>query len=342
MRITLWLFAALLIMVNGGFSCSETASLHIGFYNVENLFDTIDDPTTFDGQFLSDSAYDWNTDKYTTKINNLATVITSMRDGRPPDFLGLCEVENRTVLEDLVKDEKLKKLNYNIAHIDSKDARGIDVAALYNPKALKLVELGVKSVDLSMYDERTRDILWVKMTSIQSEEVFYFLVNHWPSRRGGLAESEPKRRQAAKSLLELKDSLIKSDPKANLVIMGDFNDEPTNVSITEELGAVSAAEGISNTQVFNAMWALKESGKGTYCFRGNWNMLDQLMVNGNLLNGKTWDYQPNSAEILDSKWLRQGEGKYEGYPLRTFGGRKYLKGYSDHFAVSILLLSSTP
>lgn len=317
-------------------SCTKEHYIGVGFYNVENLFDTLDDPKTFDGEFLPDSSRQWNTEKYTTKLNNLATVITSY-SGEHPDFLGLCEVENKHVLEDLIKTEKLAPLGYEIIHVESHDARGIDVAALYNPEKLKLVYVGATTVDLSAFDEVTRDIVWAKMTSLYKDETFYFLINHWPSRRGGLETSEPKRIQAASALKRLKDSLLTSDPDANLVIMGDFNDEPTNKSIMTELGALSRPDQISNTQVFNAMAPLKQQGKGTYCFRGNWNMLDQIMVSKNLLDNKTWQYRAQSATIMDFDWLKQSDGDYAGYPLRTFGGRHYLAGYSDHFPVSVIL-----
>ncbi len=310
------------------------ARIDVAFYNVENLFDTIDDPNTFDGQFLPDSMYQWNTDKYESKLEHLASVISGLANGRTPAFVGLCEIENRFVLVDLMHTGRLDDTQLGIIHVESKDARGIDVAALYDQKQLKLLNYGIEEVDLSAYEEKTRDILWAKMKRRGFNDVFYFVVNHWPSRRGGLAESEPKRVEAAKSLKSVIDRIHRDDPDANVVIMGDFNDEPDNKSISDVLGASDTADKISNTQLFNAMSALQDKGEGSYCFRGNWNMLDQIIVNGNLLDGKKWEYNRGSAYIHAADSLRQGPGKYEGFPLRTFGGRKYLNGYSDHFAVS--------
>lgn len=310
----------------------------VGFYNVENLFDTIDDPNTFDGEYLPDSMRQWNTDKYQTKINNLAKVISSFEGFNTPDFLGLCEVENRKVVEDLVAADAIKAMNYQIVHYESKDARGIDVAGIYNSNKLTLVASGIKRVDLDSFQEITRDILWAKFDAKVGNETFYFLVNHWPSRRGGLEESEPKRMQAALTLKMLKDSLLQSDSTANLVILGDFNDEPVNKSITETLGAKSNPNEISNTQVFNAMSELDKQNDGSYCYRGTWNMLDQIMLNKNLVDGKTWSYNEKTIKINNPEWLRQQDGDYKGYPLRSFGGRKYLAGYSDHFAVSCILV----
>lgn len=337
MQKSFWLFASLLFITCVCTTCKKVGYLSVGFYNVENLFDTIDDPSTFDGQYLPDSSLGWNTDKYNTKLQNLAKVISSFHEGHPPVFLGLCEIENRKVVEDLVAQPLLKEQHYRVVHVESKDARGIDVAAVYNPDMLSLISYGVKPVDLSEFEEVTRDVLWVKMKSTYNGETFYFLVNHWPSRRGGLEKSEPKRAMAARSLRELTDSLLTADTKANLIVMGDFNDEPTNKSITEVLGAQSAPTEISNTQLFNAMAPLKEQGKGSYCFRGNWNMLDQIMISSALVDDEEWSYREASAQIMDHNWMRQADGNYKDYPLRTFGGRKYLAGYSDHFPVSIIL-----
>ena len=321
-------------------SCKEPHYMGVAFYNVENLFDTIDDPETFDGEYLPDSFRQWNTERYNTKLNNLARVITTFDGQYAPDFLGLCEVENKLVIEDLLKTKLMSDLGYEIVHYQSSDVRGIDVAAIYNPKKLTLVESGVQWVDLSEFDEITRDILWVKMTSVIGDETFYFLVNHWPSRRGGLAESEPKRIQAASTLKLLKDSLLRKDPTANVVVMGDFNDEPDNTSVLTTLNTTDNAKTISNEQLFNAMSRLNEKKKGSYCFRGTWNMLDQIMINNSLMDGKSWDYVANSAKIRDDKWLKQASGDYKNYLLRSFGGKTYLAGYSDHLPVYVILKRS--
>ena len=303
-------------------SCKEPHYMGVAFYNVENLFDTIDDPETYDGEYLPDSFRQWNTEKYKTKLHNLAKVITTFDGQYAPDFLGLCEVENKTVVEDLLATNPLNKLKFELVHYESSDARGIDVAAMYNPKKLTLVESGVQWVDLSEFEQITRDILWVKMKSVVGDEDFLFFVNHWPSRRGGLAESEPKRIQAAKTLKRLKDSLVKLTPNANVVVVGDFNDEPDNKSVLTELNTSGDYKTISNEQLFNVMSRLNDKKKGSYCFRGTWNMLDQIMVNDNLLDGKSWEYVGKSAKIRDEKWLKQASGKYKNFPLRTFGGKK--------------------
>jgi predicted extracellular nuclease len=337
MRKTVLLFGVIVVISLIYSSCKEVNYLGVGFYNVENLFDTIDDPETFDGEYLPDSAKGWNSDKYTTKLNNLAKVISTFDGEYAPDFLGLCEVENKAVVEDLIATAAMKPLGYEIVHHESSDRRGIDVAAIYNPKKLELIESGIQWVDLSEYDQITRDILWVKMKSKVGNELFYFFVNHWPSRRGGLAESEPKRIIAANTLRQLKDSFLKQDPSSNIVIVGDFNDEPSNTSVLTTLNTSGNAKSISNEQLFNAMTKLDDKKKGSYCYRGNWNMLDQIMVNNQLLDGKSWECVVNSGTIRDDKWLKQASGDYKNYPLRTFGGRTYLAGYSDHLPVYVIL-----
>jgi predicted extracellular nuclease len=329
-RMKIFLKFIFLFIVLSAVSCSKNGVITVGFYNVENLFDTIDDPNTFDGEFLPDSAKAWNTDKYNTKLLNLSTVISDLNGGTP-DFLGLCEIENKLVIQDLIKTPLLRTAKYKIIHEESSDLRGIDVGAIYNPKVFKYIEHGMEKIDLSEFQQITRDILWVKLEAKQTQENFYFLVNHWPSRRGGLEESEPKRIKAAQTLAALSARLIKEDPTANIVIMGDFNDEPSSHSLQ------TVASETSNAQLFNLMADLEKNGKGSYCYRDDWNMLDQIIINSNLQDNKTWRYVANSVQIKDNEALRQHSEKYEGYPLRTFGGRNYLAGYSDHFAVSIQL-----
>jgi predicted extracellular nuclease len=315
-------------------SCDHADYLSIAFYNVENLFDTIDDEITIDEEYLSSSSKNWDKEKYQSKLSKLSDVISTMVNKGAPDFLGLCEVENKLVLEDLIATPKLKKTNYSIVHYESIDPRGIDVAALYNPLKFSLVESGTKRIDLSEFDVVTRDILWVKLKPKEGKE-FYFIVNHWPSRWGGKVESEPKRMAASYTLAALCAELQEEDSNAQLIIMGDFNDEPMDSSI--RIGLKATGDETSNTQLFNAMAQLKKDGLGSYNYRGNWNMLDQVIINGNLRDGKGWDYISNSAQIMSPEWMRQHSEKYEGYPLRTFGGSNYLNGYSDHFPVYILL-----
>lgn len=319
-------------------SCQTTTTASIGFYNVENLFDTEDNPDKIDEQFLPTGDYKWDDKRYQSKLENLATVISKMSKGSSPDILGLCEVENRRVLEDLIQQEVLKENAYAIVHFESPDARGIDVALLYKKAMFKEESADKMIVDLSEYGERSRDVLHVALaTKGKKKETIHLIVNHWPSRREGKDASEPKRVIAAKAACAVRDQILESDAKANIVIMGDFNDEPFDKSIREVVGTTEDFEKVSAQMMYNPMARLKQAGLGSYNFRGNWNMLDQIIVSEALLDGKGLEYEKHSANIFSPDWMRQHGGKYDQYPNRTFGGRKYLNGYSDHFPVSIQL-----
>ena len=212
------------------------------------------------------------------------------------------------------------------------------MALMYNSYLFKKLDSRKVKLDLSEYDDTSRDILMVKFKAKLAEKTtIYVLVNHWPSRREGKATSEPKRVKAAKTLDGIRDDILKEEPNAHIVIMGDFNDEPFDKSIKETLATTVELDQVSQEKFYNPMGRLKQAGLGSYNFRGNWNMLDQIMVSGSLMDGAGLDYEMHSANIYSPEWLRQHGGKYEGYPLRTFGGRKYLNGYSDHFPVSIRL-----
>lgn len=326
----------MIIMLSLLSACKPDSVLTVAFYNVENLFDTLDDPETVDEEFLPSAERMWNSERYTNKLNHLSKVISSLVEGHSPDVLGLCEVENRQVVDDLIHQASLMSKPYAIVHEESRDVRGIDVAAIYDSVKLHLVSHGTVQVNLVEFEEITRDILWMELEDRKTHESFYFIVNHWPSRRGGEAESEPKRMKAAEVLNQLVRKLQQEDSEAAIVICGDFNDEPTNRSIRETLGAEWKSDS-TNAQLFNAMGPLKDEGKGSYCYRGDWNMLDQLIFSSGFQDGKGWDYLPKSATIHGPEWMRQHSDEYEGYPLRTFGGRTYLNGYSDHFPVYAVL-----
>jgi endonuclease/exonuclease/phosphatase family metal-dependent hydrolase len=317
-------------------SCKTTETATIGFYNVENLFDTKDNPNKIDEQFLPEGDYKWDETRYSNKLDHLADVIAKMSKGESPDILGLCEVENREVLEDLVNQKLLKSSGYSIVHFESPDARGIDVALLYKSDLFKKKSANKVKLDLAEYGENSRDVLYVELqTKGKNKETIHLIVNHWPSRREGKAKSEPKRMLAAKTARGIKDEIVAKDPEACIIIMGDFNDEPFDKSILEVVNTTESFDQVSREKMYNPMARLKQAGLGSYNFRGNWNMLDQIIVSEALLDGKGLEYEKHSADIFSPDWMRQHGGKYDQYPNRTFGGRKYLNGYSDHFPVSI-------
>ena len=319
-------------------SCEEkhTGDASVAFYNVENLFDTQDDPTTYDEQYTPTSDRKWDNEKYATKLQNLAKVISQLADNKAPTFLGVCEVENKSVLEDLVKEPLLVQQNYGIAHIESPDERGIDVGFLYNKSAFKVKTIEAVQPDLSKYDDKTRDILHVTGKATNGETL-HFIINHWPSRGEGRAKSEPKRIQAAKALNSITSGIYDSEQSPKIFVMGDFNDEPSNKSITETVN-VSCSESLTEEQqLFNAFCDLENEDKGSYRYRKYWDMLDQIMVSKAVLTDTAGiHFTPNSAAIKAEPWMIQ-TGKYAGFPLRTYGGRNYLGGYSDHFPVYISL-----
>jgi predicted extracellular nuclease len=313
--------------------CQKEEAFLVAFYNVENLFDTIDEPNKFDEQYLPTSELKWDSKKYNSKLSNLSKVISSLGEGQSPAILGLCEIENLKVLEDLRQQSLLADQHYEIIHFESMDARGIDNALLYNPKKFKVFQSGYERINLEAFDDTTRDIIWAKGI-LNNGDTMIVMVNHWPSRREGKSESEPKRRMAAKTLYELAQTMENIHPGAAILMMGDFNDEPADLSMVEDL---KAGNNLFEFSYYNLMDSLDRLEKGSYLFRDNWNMLDQIIVNQALLDGRSADVVKSSVRIKDDEWLKQHDPKYEGYPFRTYGGRKYLDGYSDHFAVYVSL-----
>jgi len=306
----------------------------VAFYNTENLYDTINDPSVDDEEFLPNGKNKWNGEKFEKKIKNLAKVIDSLGDG--PSILGLSEVENRYVLEVLVESKKLKKKDYGIVHENSIDKRGIDVAMIYKKADFKPLFHKMARVSLENEpDFTTRDILIVK--GLLLKKPIYIFVNHWPSRRGGEDESKPKRIAAAKTARFSVDTIIKSNPNANIILLGDFNDEPTDSSLSEYLKACDSPE-TKDLSLFNAMAPLAKAGDGSHSYKEHWGMLDQIIISKNLLAGHSdLAYKLNSAHVYRPVWMHDKYSKHPGAPYRTYAGPKFIGGYSDHFPVFIKL-----
>ncbi len=311
----------------------------VAFYNLENLFDTIDSPNTNDKDFLPDGRYAWTSEKYQNKLEHMSYAISQIGGTFAPEgpaVLGVSEVENRGVLEDLVKMPSLKEQNYGIVHYDSPDRRGIDVALLYNPKHFKVINS--ESYRLNIETDtafRTRDQLMVE--GLLDGDKIYVIVNHWPSRYGGEALSRPKRLAAAALTKKISDSILAKDINAKIIIMGDLNDDPTNESCKETLGAKASPKKVSEGELFNTTWPLFKKGIGSLAYRDNWNLFDQIIISSGLLNAEE-GYKFYKAYIFNKDFLIQQEGRYKGYPLRTHAGGNYLNGYSDHFPSYIYLL----
>lgn len=309
-------------------SCSKNPlkrKATIVFYNTENLFDTIDDPKINDEEFLPQAEKHWNTQKYDKKINDLAHVISSIDTLELPELVGLAEIENQRVLEDLIHTKYLSKGHYQIVHVDSPDKRGIDVALLYRKDEFKVISFEAIHVDPGF---ATRDILHV-YGKLDGDKIHLF-VNHWPSRWGGQEQSEPNRIVAAKTLKKKVDEILSANPNAKIIIMGDMNDEPDNKSLSEVLAAKSPA---SKAELYNLMIPLDEQNKGTYNYRGNWNMIDNLVVSQSVLHGKGFIVSDKLGEIFHAKWMEYTNKNGEMSPSRTYGGPNYYGGISDHFPV---------
>lgn len=321
------------------FSIHAQKNLWVAFYNQENLFDTIDDPHKNDNEFLPDAKNGWNTEKYTNKLEHMSKVIASMNEGKGPDILGMCEVENSAVLADLTKNHQLAKMNYKFVHFEGPDERSIDNALIYQSKKMTLVSATPYPIVFAENPRsKTRDILLVKLKHTKTKSDIIVLVNHFPSRLGGEKESEPKRINAGKILQAIYDSIAKADPNTPVVMMGDFNDEPSNTSMREALITKGHTTDLKNHDLFNAMYEMEEKQMGSHLYKGQWHALDQIIMSNNLINCTAKIcYHPNSVTIYKQEWMLETTGKYSGSPLRTFGGQKYLNGYSDHLPVYILL-----
>lgn len=308
-------------------------------YNVENLFDTIDDPNKNDNEFLPDSSNHWNSDRYQKKIRDIARVINAVNKNELPELLGLMELENSRVLQDLISNKLLQPGDYGFVHEESPDERGIDVALLYRKNEFQY--LGHEKIPIIFDFEpetKTRDILYVK-GKIGQGEILHVFVNHWSSRRDGEELSEPKRLFTAGILRAKLDAVFKKDKDAKIVILGDFNDEPSNKSLCEILMASNNPYPKNKNELYNLMFDKHLLGMGTYFYRGNWNMLDNLIISGSLLNspGK-FEVSGDGGQIFQARWMMYDNVKTgEMTPNRTYGGSNYYGGISDHLPVYLIL-----
>jgi hypothetical protein len=312
----------------------------IGFYNVENLYDTIDAKDVDDFEFTPQGSNKWTSARYYKKLDNLAEVISQMGTDVSPDglaILGLAEIENRKVVEDLVATSKLKSRKYEIVHYDSPDKRGVDVGLIYQPQYFTVENSKAYKLQLPNDPEfRTRDQLLVS-GKLHGEEV-HVLVAHWPSRRGGEKKSRPLRVEAAKLSRHIMDSIALIQPEAKIIFMGDLNDDPVNVSVRETLKAKGDKLKVQDGELFNAMESYYHKGIGTLAWRDSWNLFDQLILSKSLLPTDFSNWQFYTSKVYNKAFLCQTEGSYKGYPLRTFAGGNYAGGYSDHFPVYLILL----
>lgn len=294
--------------------------IKVGFYNVENLFDTLDTPNKNDEDFLPSGKYNWKSERYNEKISHINKVIGEIGS---PSILGFCEVENAIVVRDIINHGALKS-NYGLVHAESLDKRGIDNAMIYDSTLFQLEDKGIIRIDMPDTSYKTRDILWAKLS--YKKDTILCMINHWPSRRGGQEASEPKRMLAAQAARKYIDSIQEVNSDIIILFMGDLNDYPNNNApklIAEKLSPMIS----------------EESGEfgGTHSYRNEWGVLDHIMISNNLFDNETIKVIDESGKITSAEWMKE---TYKGniVPFRTYGGTKYLGGYSDHFPVTISLI----
>ena len=311
----------------------------VGFYNLENLFDTIHDKGKNDYEYLPDGTNKWGTLKYTNKLKNMATVLNEMGTDVSPvgmAAVGVSEIENSSVLRDLVDHEILAPRGWDFVHIEGPDKRGVDCALLYNPKLFKPVnsKLAPYTTEDNDTTYKTRGFLIV--SGDMGGERVHIIVNHWPSRYA----KSPARERAGVLVRQLKDSIMAEMPESKVIIMGDMNDDPDDKSMKTCLGAVREKKDIkSNTDLYNPWWnILRKKGLGTLKYKGKWNLFDQIVMSGNLIGNDRSTLKLYKTEIFSRSYMFQQEGRYKGNTKRTHAGGVWLNGYSDHLPVIVYIV----
>ena len=308
----------------------------IGFWNVENLFDTVDDPMKNDDEFTPRGKNGWTSERYKKKLERLSSVIAGLgspeaRNG--PAVIGMCEVENGAALDDLLRTPALSRTGYRAVHHEGPDERGIDVCLIYDPKRFVVDRTVSCRVLLPDEKKKTRDILLAD--GVLAGERMAILVNHWPSRRGGEKATRSLRLAAAQVLRRICDSLFLADSTRAIIVMGDFNDDPSAASVKNTLRTGDDPEKVPATNFYNPMAALFRRGVGSIAWNDRWNLFDQILLSPHLCDGKGLSYR--KAAVCNESFMRAEEGNFKGYPFRTFSGGVYTGGYSDHFPVVVFL-----
>lgn len=327
-----------------GFSQNKTTFQirTIAFYNVENLFDTLNDSLTRDDDRTPDGKDQWTQKRYLKKIENTSKVIEEIgaeTTNTSPDIIGLCEIENLQVLQDLIMHPNLKNKNYGIIHFNSPDERGIDVAFLYKKNAFlpdSFVSHRLLLFNKEGYRDYTRDQLVV--SGLLDNDKIHFIVNHWPSRSGGEVRSKPNRLAAAKLNKRIIDSISKIEPNAKIISMGDFNDDPIDESLKLVLQTKGKKKKLEEGSLYNPMEKLFKKGVGTLAYRDKWNLFDQFFMTKTIVAPLNKEYTFWKTGVYNPPYLLTSKGRYKGYPLRTYAGGSYTGGYSDHFPVYLYLI----
>jgi hypothetical protein len=340
LRKTILLVFAILLLTQVSAQEQNYKLATVAFYNLENLFDTTDQEGVRDTEYTPTGDKKWDYEKYKTKLTNLSRVISRIGDELsplPPTLLGVSEIENRAVIEDLINTPRLKPYNYSIIHHDSPDRRGIDVALIYQEKLFEVTN--VRAVPLKVEDEkdfRTRDQLVV--SGILDNEKLHLIINHWPSRYGGEERSRPLRIAAAKLCRSIVDSIMQIEKNPKIIVMGDLNDDPIDESVKKHLNTTGKKKKLKNGTLYNPMYDLYKKGLGTIAYRDQWNLFDQLILSEALVGEDMDSYKLYKTKIFNQDFIIRDEGKYKGYPKRTHAGGIYLAGYSDHLPVYLFII----
>ncbi|MEM8998797.1 MAG: endonuclease/exonuclease/phosphatase family protein [Bacteroidota bacterium] len=342
MKLTQIYFLLFSILYGFSQSRSEYHIRTVAFYNVENLFDIVNDSLTFDDERTPSGNYHWTKERYNKKIHNISRVLSEIGNTvsrTPPDIIGLCEVENRTVIEDLIYHKNLRNTNYGVIHFDSPDERGIDVALVYKKTAF--IPASFRSHRLLLFDhdgkrDYTRDQLVVG--GYLDSELFYFIVNHWPSRSGGEARSKPNRIKAAQLNKRIIDSIQRITRNAKIISMGDLNDDPRDDALKKYLKTIGHKNQLDSLSLYNPMEKMYRQGHGSLAYRDTWNLFDQFFFTSNLISIELKGYSFWKAGIFNPDYLKIPTGRYRGYPFRTYVGTSYQGGYADHFPVYLYLI----
>lgn len=304
----------------------------VGFYNLENYYDTLNDPNTDDDEFTPNGANAYTPAVFEKKVDNLATILSQMATDKTSiglSMVGVAEIENEWVLKVLCDHPKLKPKNWKVVHFDGPDGRGVDCGLLYNPTLFKVLSAASLTVPIDPGDRPTRDVLYV-YGKLDGEPVHVF-VNHWPSRRGGEAITREKRKTAAAVSKKIIDSLMNQDPMTKVIVMGDLNDDPINASVTEVLNAKPKIKQVIKGGLFNPWTDFYNKGLGTLAYQDTWGLFDQIIISYGFFGNENKGMRYSGAEVYNKSFMIEKFGQYRGYPKRSYSNGVWNDGYSDHF-----------
>lgn len=301
------------------------------FYNTENFYDTVDDPNTMDDDFTPNGFRRWTEERFNDKVVKLTKVVQDIVKPDLPDVIGLAEIENKTVLMDILDNLRNQQIkDYSFIHYDSPDERGSDVAMIFNKQSINVLDSRAITVHLSGIEDKTRDILYVTF-KMKNNETIHLFITHFPSRNEGTELSERRRYFVASELRHEVYKILSSSPTENILIMGDFNDTPDDNSIDEVLGVKKQFKNIEHLKLYNLLYPRYEKGIGT-TYHKKWLMFDQFIVSGNMLLSDKIICKPEFADVFNPPYLLHFDSKNHAKPNRTFKGN-YKGGYSDHLPV---------